>query len=97
MDKGYPAIHVVEQSRKAAENPAQLNKYNFPAQFRVTSKGNCNMNKNDKSQFEINYQQLLKCLKLQGKADKTIEAYSRARFVRIAVECHNILIAFQKI
>jgi site-specific recombinase XerD len=36
------------------------------------------MNKNDKSRFEINYQQLLKCLKLQGKADKTIEAYSRA-------------------
>jgi len=36
------------------------------------------MNKNEKSRFEINYQQHLKCLKLQGKADKTIEAYSRA-------------------
>jgi len=36
------------------------------------------MNKNEQSQFEINYQQLLQCLKLQGKADKTIEAYSRA-------------------
>jgi len=55
------------------------------------------MNKNDKSRFEINYQQLLKCLKLQGKADKTIEAYSRALYNRKAVECRNILIAFQKI
>ena len=36
------------------------------------------MNANDKKTFEKNYQQLLKCLKLQGKADKTIDAYSRA-------------------
>lgn len=36
------------------------------------------MNKNDKSQFESDYQQHLKCLKLQGKANKTIEAYSHA-------------------
>jgi len=55
------------------------------------------MNKNEKSRFESDYQQHLKCLKLQGKADKTIEAYSRARFVRIAVECRNILTAFHKI
>lgn len=36
------------------------------------------MNKKDKKSFDKNYQQLLKCLKLQGKADKTIESYSRA-------------------
>lgn len=36
------------------------------------------MNKHEKSHFDESYQQLLKCLKLQGKADKTIEAYSRA-------------------
>jgi len=36
------------------------------------------MNKKDKKQLEQDYQQLLKCLKLQGKADKTIDAYSRA-------------------
>ncbi len=36
------------------------------------------MNKEDKKTFDQHYQQLLKCLKLQGKADKTIDAYSRA-------------------
>ena len=36
------------------------------------------MTKNEKSRFDKSYQQLLKCLKLQGKADKTIESYSRA-------------------
>lgn len=36
------------------------------------------MKTQDKKQFDLHYQQLLKCLKLQGKADKTIEAYSRA-------------------
>ena len=36
------------------------------------------MNTQDKKRFNNHYQQLLKCLKLQGKADKTIESYSRA-------------------
>ncbi len=36
------------------------------------------MNKNDKDRFDQCYQQLLKCLKLQGKADNTIDSYSRA-------------------
>lgn len=36
------------------------------------------MKKPDEIIFNTNYQQLLKCLKLQGKADKTIESYSRA-------------------
>jgi len=36
------------------------------------------MNKTDKKTFDKNYQQLLKCLKLQGKADKTIQSYSHA-------------------
>ena len=36
------------------------------------------MTKNEKAHFDKHYQQLLKCLKLQGKADKTIESYSRA-------------------
>jgi integrase/recombinase XerD len=36
------------------------------------------MTKNEKIHFDKHYQQLLKCLKLQGKADKTIDAYSRA-------------------
>jgi len=36
------------------------------------------MTKKEKIHFEKHYQQLLKCLKLQGKADKTIDAYSRA-------------------
>lgn len=35
------------------------------------------MTKNEKIHFDKSYQQLLKYLKLQGKADKTIEAYSR--------------------
>lgn len=36
------------------------------------------MNINDKKHFDTHYKQLLKCLKLQGKADATIDAYSRA-------------------
>ena len=36
------------------------------------------MNTKDQKTFDNNYQQLLKCLKLQGKADKTINSYSRA-------------------
>jgi len=36
------------------------------------------MNKKDKASFDNHYQQLLKCLKLQGKAQKTIDSYSRA-------------------
>ncbi len=36
------------------------------------------MTKSECIHFEQHYQQLLKCLKLQGKADKTIESYSRA-------------------
>ena len=36
------------------------------------------MNTNDKKHFDKHYQQLLKCLKLQGKADNTIDSYSRA-------------------
>jgi len=36
------------------------------------------MNSHDKKIFDIHYQQLLQCLKLQGKADATIDAYSRA-------------------
>jgi hypothetical protein len=36
------------------------------------------MNTQDKKCFDNNYKQPLKCLKLQGKADKTIQSYSRA-------------------
>ena len=36
------------------------------------------MTKNERICFDKNYQQLLKCLKLQGKANKTIDSYSRA-------------------
>lgn len=36
------------------------------------------MNKSDQRTFDNNYQRLLQTLKLQGKADKTIDAYSRA-------------------
>ena len=36
------------------------------------------MNKSDEIKFNKSYQQLLQALKLQGKADKTIDAYSRA-------------------
>jgi len=36
------------------------------------------MNTKDQKTFDKNYQQLLKCLKLQGKVDKTINSYSRA-------------------
>lgn len=36
------------------------------------------MNKTDKARFDQHYKQLLKCLKLQGKADNTIDSYSRA-------------------
>lgn len=36
------------------------------------------MNKKQKATFDSHYKQLLKCLKLQSKADKTIESYSRA-------------------
>jgi len=54
------------------------NTYNFQTQFRVIFKGNCNMNNTQKKRFDKDYQQLLKCLKLQGKADKTIASYSHA-------------------
>ncbi len=36
------------------------------------------MNSTDKTTFDNHYNQLLKCLKLQGKADNTIDSYSRA-------------------
>ena len=36
------------------------------------------MKKTEKARFDEHYQQLLKCLKLQGKADVTIDSYSRA-------------------
>lgn len=36
------------------------------------------MNAKDKKRYDQHYQQLLKCLKLQGKADVTIDSYSRA-------------------
>jgi len=36
------------------------------------------MNKKDRKRYDKHYQQLLKCLKLQGKADVTIDSYSRA-------------------
>ena len=36
------------------------------------------MNKKDNTTFDNHYQQLLTCLKLQGKAQKTIDSYSRA-------------------
>lgn len=36
------------------------------------------MNKKDQKRFDKHYQQLLQCLKLQGKADNTIDSYSRA-------------------
>ena len=36
------------------------------------------MNKQDKARFDINYKKMLQCLKLQGKADNTIDSYSRA-------------------
>jgi len=69
---------LVEQSRKAAEKIKTSLSYNFLTHFWVTLKGNCNMNKKDKKKFDQHYKQLLKCLKLQGKADNTIDSYSRA-------------------
>ncbi|RLA16832.1 MAG: recombinase [Gammaproteobacteria bacterium] len=36
------------------------------------------MDKTDKARFDKHYKQLLQCLKLQGKADNTIDSYSRA-------------------
>jgi len=36
------------------------------------------MNTKDRKRYDNHYQQLLKCLKLQGKADVTIDSYSRA-------------------
>ena len=36
------------------------------------------MNKTDKARFDAHYKKLLQCLKLQGKADNTIDSYSRA-------------------
>lgn len=36
------------------------------------------MKTHDKKRFDIHYQQLLKCLKLQGKAPVTVDSYSRA-------------------
>lgn len=36
------------------------------------------MNNTQKKRYEKHYQQLLKCLKLQGKAETTIDSYSRA-------------------
>lgn len=36
------------------------------------------MKPQDQKHFDENYQQLLKCLELQGKADVTIDSYSRA-------------------
>jgi len=36
------------------------------------------MNKQDTKTFDLHYVKLLQCLKLQGKADNTIDSYSRA-------------------
>ena len=46
------------------------------------------MNKLDEIKFNKNYQQLLQALKLQGKAEKTIDSYSRAvRRVAVHFDC----------
>ncbi len=46
------------------------------------------MNKQDKACFDHHYKQLLQCLKLQGKADNTIDSYSRAvRRVVLHFDC----------
>ena len=46
------------------------------------------MNSNDKNHFDNNYKQLLKCLKLQGKASTTIDSYSRGlRRVTVFFDC----------
>ena len=47
------------------------------------------MKKTDQAHFANHYQQLLKCLKLQGKADITIDSYSRA--LRRVTEHFNCL------
>jgi len=47
------------------------------------------MNKLDEMKFNKNYQQLLQALKLQGKAIKTIDTYSRA--MRRVVQHYNCL------
>jgi len=47
------------------------------------------MKSTDKKTFAKQYQQLLQCLKLQGKADATIDAYSRA--VRRVTDHFNCL------
>ena len=47
--------------------------YNFLTHLWVTLKGKCTMKPKDKKRYDNHYQQLLKCLKLQGKADVTID------------------------
>ena len=69
---------IVEQSRKAAEKNQALHNLYFPHPIPGKLRGKCNMNTQDKKRFDEHYQQLLKCLKLQGKADVTIDSYSRA-------------------
>lgn len=69
---------LVEQSRKAAEKQKTFMQYPFLTHFGVKSRGKNKMNTIDKKIFDKHYQQLLQCLKLQGKADATIDAYSCA-------------------
>ena len=46
------------------------------------------MTKNEKIHFDKSYQQLLKCLKLQGKADKTIDGTDKLTFKSIRILFH---------
>jgi len=57
--------------------------------IRLIFRKDSTMNKLDEIKFNKNYQQLLQALKLQGKAIKTIDTYSRA--VRRVVQHFNCL------
>jgi len=69
---------LVERSRYAAEKRFKSGYTPFLAQFRAHFKRENTMKKSEKERFKKLYQRHLRLLKLQGKAQKTIDAYSRA-------------------
>jgi len=83
-----PHQGLVGRSRYAAEKANMVyNSYTHPMSGRVKQK-EYTMNQSEAKRFDKLYQRHLKTLKLQGKAQKTIDAYSRAiRRVRDYFDC----------
>ncbi len=78
---------MVGRSRYAAEKKTKIGYTPLSVQFRAHIRKEYTMDQEETNRFNELYQRHLRLLKLQGKSDKTIDAYSRA--VRRISEYHS--------